>query len=81
MYTTFQMFGVSKYLMPTKAALIWSKMIKSRIITIFFFFFYFNIFKNVIYSCDGKAVFSTAINPAFMSWSSRNYLNMQRNTS
>ncbi len=27
--------------------------------------FYFNIFQNVIYSCDGKAEFSAAITPVF----------------
>ncbi len=29
--------------------------------------FYYNIFKNVIYSCNGKAVFSAAIAPVSVS--------------
>ncbi len=35
--------------------------------------FYFNIFQNVIYSCDGKAEFSADISPVFIS---RNYYDM-----
>ncbi len=32
--------------------------------------FYFNIFENVIYSCDGKAEFSEVITPIFsVTWS------------
>ncbi len=30
MYTTVQMFGVSKYLMPTKAAFIWLKIYSKK---------------------------------------------------
>ncbi len=31
----------------------------------FYYYYYFNIFLNVIYSCDGKAEFSAAITLVF----------------
>ncbi len=65
--------------------IMYANMVKSELITLamliqnvgFRWFFYFNIFYNVIYSFDGKAEFSAAITPVFrVTWSFRNHSDM-----
>ncbi len=71
-----------KSLIHTRASVIWSKnglktVILWNVVTVEITVFYFNIFLNVIYSCDGKAEFSAVITPVFsVTWSFRYHSNM-----